>query len=60
MLLHVLSEIGAQGEETFFFFKVVVGGGTRQLLCPRALPRNVTQCREQLPGLSGPEGQGWQ
>lgn len=32
---------------------------TRQLLCPRALPRNVTQCREQLLGLRRPEGQGW-
>ncbi len=32
---------------------------TRQLLCPRALPRNVTQRREQLLGLRGPEGQGW-
>lgn len=32
---------------------------TRQLLCPRALPRNVTQHREQLPGLRRPEGQGW-
>jgi len=32
---------------------------TRQLLCPRALPRNVSQRREQLPGLRRPEGQGW-
>ena len=32
---------------------------TRQLLCPRALPRNVTQCKEQLLGLRRPEGQGW-
>lgn len=32
---------------------------TRQLLCPRALPRNVTQHREQLLGLRRPEGQGW-
>lgn len=32
---------------------------TRQLLCPRALPRNVTQRREQLLGLRRPEGQGW-
>lgn len=31
---------------------------TRQLLCPRALPRNVTQGREQLLGLRRQEGQG--
>lgn len=48
---------GAQREET----RVKKRGKercTRQLLCPRALPRNVTQHREQLPGLRRPEGHG--
>lgn len=35
------------------------GGCTRQLLCPRALPRNVSQHRDQLLGLDRPKGQSW-
>lgn len=59
--MHVLSEREAQREETELKKKKKRGKErcTRQLLCPRALPRNVTQCREQLPVLRRPEGQGW-